>query len=208
MFYLRCMVKDISLAVTSFMCTKSDISRNCKLHSRVRLWMTSLGDNSYVGPGTKIFNANIGKFCSIGPEVRIGGLGKHPLNWISTSPIFYSECGPLKRSFVKRGYFKEHDKVEIGHDVWIGAHSLIFDGVNIGNGAVIAAGAVVNRDVEPYSVVGGIPARLIKKRFNEEQIKIIQSMEWWDWSFQFLSDSAEYFRTDKLGVIKNLKNDI
>lgn len=124
-----------------------------------------LGDYSYIGGYSHIQNAMIGKYCSIAPEVRIG-LGIHPTNLKSTHPAFFSkqshwidEIQPTISDEIV-----EYKHIYIGDDVWIGARSLILDGVKIGSHAVIAAGAVVTKDVPEYAIVGGVPAKIIKYR--------------------------------------------
>ncbi|MFM7456864.1 MAG: CatB-related O-acetyltransferase, partial [Vulcanococcus sp.] len=122
-------------------------------------------------------NTEIGSFCSIANNVKIGG-GKHPIDWASTSPVFYKG----RDSVTKKFSIFERDQVmitKIEHDVWIGEGCIIKQGVIIGVGSVIGMGSVVTKDVEPYSIVGGVPAKHIKYRFSKEIItKLIQS-EWW-----------------------------
>ncbi|ATD80937.1 CatB-related O-acetyltransferase [Desulfovibrio desulfuricans] len=117
----------------------------------------------------------IGRYCSIGRDVVIGS-GSHNLNGFTTTPFFhhFSHTSSLKlaRDTPKR-------RVVIGNDVWIGDRAYIMSGVNIGDGAVVAANAVVSKDVEPYSVVGGVPARVIKKRFSDVIIFNLLKLQWW-----------------------------
>lgn len=104
-------------------------------------------------------------------------------------------------TYVKKNCFDENvvvDKeghvVEIGNDVWIGSGALLLPGVHIGDGAIIAAGAVVTKDVEPYAIVGGVPAKIIRKRFNDEQIKYLLELKWWDKPEEWVRSHADYFR--------------
>lgn len=148
------------------------------LSSNTRIQNSSLGLCTYVA-GAEIKNTKIGSFCSIAPQVRIGGLSRHPVHFISTHPIFYS---PLKQSGISycvENKFDEREKNVIGNDVWIGFRAVILDGVRIGDGAVIAAGAVVTKDVLPYSIMGGVPAKLIRKRFSDDVIDMLLKMKWW-----------------------------
>lgn len=126
-----------------------------------------LGDHSYFARNAHATNVTIGKFCSIGPNFCCG-LGIHPTNGISTSPYFY------------RGKVDEHKKITIGNDVFIGANVTILDGVTIGDGAVIGAGAVVVHDIPPYAIAVGVPAKVVKYRFNKETINRLLEKEWWN----------------------------
>ena len=162
----------------------STISKTAKIYPFSIVLNTTIKDYSYVSYNCTINNCDIGKFCSIAKSVKIG-LGKHPLNFISTSPIFYSPVNPLKKILSKELKFKDSDRITIGNDVWIGANVIILDGINIGNGAVIGANSVVTKDVLPYTIVGGVPAKEIKKRFSENIINAIQDSEWWDMPIHF-----------------------
>ena len=121
----------------------------------------------------------IGSYCSIGSGAvfMMAGNQGHKKEWISTFP-FYFQANIFKEA--KNGFEKMCDTV-IGNDVWIGTEAMIMPGVTIGDGAVIAARAVVTKDVEPYTVVGGNPAVVIKSRFTEKEISQLHSMKWWNW---------------------------
>ena len=122
----------------------------------------------------------IGKYCSIGSGavfIMAGNQG-HRSDWISTFPFYY-QANIFKNS--KNPYKKIADTV-IGNDVWIGSEAMIMAGVTIGSGAIIASRAVVTKDVEPYSIVGGNPAKIIKYRFNQEEITKLLKLKWWNWS--------------------------
>lgn len=141
---------------------------------------TKVGDYTYIGGESKIQNASIGKFCSLGPELRIG-LGRHPIHLKSTFPGFYSDNNSYYGT--EKEYLNPIENylpIEIGNDVWIGTRAMILDGVKVGDGAVIAAGAVVTKDVPPYAIVGGVPAKVIRYRFNESEIEKMLNEKWWD----------------------------
>ena len=131
---------------------------------------SNIGDYTFVGQGTSITKTTIGRYCSIAPNVSIG-LGEHILNKVSTSSIFYGN----------NAYdILTQEPVEIGNDVWIGTRAVILRGVKIGDGAIIGAGAVVTKEVLPFSIVVGVPARQIKKRFSDEIIQEISKSKWWE----------------------------
>ena len=150
----------------------------------------SLGDFSYIGADSFIQNINIGKFTCIGPGV-FAGLGNHPVKeFVSIHPVFYSKLAQAGVSFAGKQYFNEYTPSEIGSDVWIGAGAIIQGGVKIGDGAVIASGAVVTKDVPPYAIVGGVPAKIIRYRFDQEEIKKLEQLKWWDQEKDWLEDNV------------------
>lgn len=130
---------------------------------------SDIGSYTYIGFNCFISNAKIGRYVSIANNVSIG-MGEHDISRIHLTSVFYSNP------------FEELTKelCSIGNDVWIGTESVILRGVKIGNGAVVGANSVVTRDVQPYAVVVGSPARVIKYRFSEEKIKYIDQLAWWD----------------------------
>lgn len=171
---------------------ESKLGIHTVIHSNVHLHNVIIGDYTYVL--SSISNAVIGKFCSIGPDCKIG-LGKHPSErFASIHPAFYSKnnLGCLV-SFSKKDLFDETEMIEIGNDVWIGSNCIILDGVKIGDGVIVGAGAVVTKDVDDYSIVGGVPARLIRKRFTEEQIKQMKIAQWWNKDIAWIQENWELF---------------
>lgn len=173
----------------------SSFSEYTHLYAKSVVINSTIGRFSYLA-NTRITNATIGGFCSIGPEVIIGGLGAHPTHLVSSHPVFYSTLKQAGITFCTSNTLEELQPVIIGHDVWIGARALVLDGVTIGNGAVIAAGAVVTQDVPPYAIVGGVPAKLIRYRFDTQTIDKLVSLDWWDWPIQELKENSGLFRSE------------
>lgn len=164
------------------------------LYDNSWIYDSSLGDYSYVGTRCQLACVDIGKFTCLGPEVLIG-LGRHPSRgFVSTHPAFYSPDMQAQISFVQDLKFNEYERVVIGHDVWIGARAMIMGGVRIGNGAIIGAGAVVTRDVPAYAVVGGVPAKLIRYRFDDAQITALQALAWWDRDIAWIRENCDKFQ--------------
>lgn len=143
------------------------------LHKSVETLNTKIDDYSYVSNNSIIHNCKIGKFCSIGPNVVIG-FGEHPTSFISTSPLFYAANeGMFNTNLYTTNSFIQNDAkkiVQIGNDVWIGANVYIKNGITIGDGAVIGAGAIVTSSVQPYAIVVGVPAKVLRYRFSQEKI--------------------------------------
>lgn len=167
------------VSTLSYVDQDSEVSPSVAVSRLCKIVKSRVGGYTYIANNTHIVHAEIGKFCSISHSVRIG-LGKHPVDRFSTSPIFYSTKNPLGIQLVDDDSFSEYSTVRINNDVWIGANALILDGVTIGNGAVVAAGAVVTKDVPDYAIVGGIPAKVIKYRFDADIIEQLTACAWWE----------------------------
>ena len=148
-----------------------------------------IGDNSYCSPGAILFNGTrIGKYCSIGYNVQIG-CPEHPVTFLSTSPRIYRDTKASE--FIAWPSDDCGSPVTIDNDVWIGSNAIILQGVTIGNGAIVAAGAVVTEDVKPFTIVGGVPARVIRKRFKPELEKDIAKSRWWEMTIEKIENLAE-----------------
>lgn len=178
----------------------SKVSPKAKIWRFAKLDHAVIGDYSYIGPKARVVHATVGKFCSIANETCIG-MGTHPLNHISSSPIFYSPINGTGHKWVKRrGSFEEYKHVKIGNDVWVGHRAMILGGVTIGNGAVIAAGAIVTKDVPPFAIVGGVPAKIIKYRFSEDMIEELLKSEWWEKGEEWIKSHLLNFNSEFLKI--------
>ena len=142
-----------------------EIASSSVVYGFSRLSGVKLGDYSYIGKKNILHDVTIGKFCSIS-DCCVIGLPGHSINTISSSPIFSFVKNGTKTTWISKDIPEEPIEVKIGNDVWIGYRAMIPSNVTIGDGAVIAAGAVVVKDVPPYAVVGGVPAKVIKYRFS------------------------------------------
>jgi acetyltransferase-like isoleucine patch superfamily enzyme len=156
-----------------------------------------IGSYSFLGAQAFASNLTIGRFASVGPQL-IACYGEHPARWMSTSPVFYSTKNQCGISFVENDLFIENKPSSIGHDAWVGARVYIRDGVRIGNGAIVAAGSTVARDIPDYAVVGGVPATIIRYRFNEAEIEALLELKWWDWSEERLRAARAFFIQEDL----------
>lgn len=156
----------------------STISEKAKVYTPFFLHNVEIGDFSYVANNSSASNVKVGRFCSIGPNFCCG-LGIHPIDGVSTSPMFYSTCRQNGFSLCDNNKIEEFRHSNIGHDVFIGANVTVLDGVSIGTGAVIGAGAVVTHDIPPYAVAVGVPAKIVKYRFDPDTVERLLSSEWW-----------------------------
>ena len=181
----------------------------CVLEQPIRInkdsycYNSRIGAHTYFAGDNVVMNATIGRFCSIAKNVSIGP-GRHPAHtFVSTSPYFWSPAKQCGATLVDKHLFQENGTVHIGHDVWIGQNAVVLDDIKIGNGAIVAAGAIVTKDVPAYAIVGGVPARLLKMRFMPEQIDFLEALQWWDkdeaWyraNIQNLSDIERLMKAD------------
>jgi acetyltransferase-like isoleucine patch superfamily enzyme len=170
----------------------STIDNKARIIERYNIQFSAIGGYSYVSENSYISNTEIGKFCSIGPNL-ICGWGIHPTNGISTSPMFYSTKKQNGVTWSKEDKIKERKPIKIGNDVFIGINVTILDGVNIGDGAVIGAGAVVSKDIPPYAIAVGSPIKIIKYRFEVKQIEKLLKIKWWNFDKEQLQDVEKMF---------------
>lgn len=156
---------------------------------------SSLGDYSYIVQQCQVIYSTIGKFCSIASYVRLNP-GNHPIDRPSSHHMTYRAKMFGFADKDEQDFFdwrREHH-VTVGHDVWIGHNATLMPGVSVGNGAVIGSGSVVTKDVAPYSVAVGVPAKPIRQRFEDDVIEKLERMAWWDWSRETLEERFLDFR--------------
>jgi acetyltransferase-like isoleucine patch superfamily enzyme len=154
--------------------------RPVRLFSPVAVVNSELGAYSYVSPGTTLYRTRAGRYSSIGDACRFAP-SQHVVDWLTTSPIPFSDIFDSRGAIPDVNYRPAIPEkgIAVGSDVWIGGHCCIMGGVTIGHGAIVAYGAVVTRDVPPFAVVGGVPAKIIRYRFSEAVIARLLAFEWW-----------------------------
>lgn len=185
--------------MTSFVKDNCKLSKKATIYRHARLNNVSVGDYSYIGTKAIIHSATIGKFCSVAAQSVIG-LPSHFINTISTSPLFNYKKNGTKSSWVSQNMREIPYHVEIGNDVWIGFGSLIVGSVKVGDGAVVASGAVVTKDVPPYAIVGGVPAKVIRYRFSQEIIDELNRIQWWNLPDDVLKKNISLFQKEDISL--------
>lgn len=194
--FIKGKIKSIFNPAISFLAITdscSYIDRKAQIYRFAKFINSSIGRFSYIGIGTWVINSEIGQFCSIASNVHIG-LESHTIENISTSPIF-TECkNALKKEWIKKDLYKSSKRTIIGNDVWIGYGVLIKAGITIGDGAIVGAGAVVTKNIPPYAIVGGIPAKIIRFRFPIEIINKLLAIKWWNRNLNVIKDNIDLFQ--------------
>jgi chloramphenicol O-acetyltransferase type B len=174
-----------------FIDNKTSIGNNCHILNNTILNNCTIKNYSYIGRNSLIQNTTVGAYCSIANDVCIG-LGVHPKYYFSTSPLFYRVKNTFKLNVVDCDLnFDEYNPIIIGNDVWIGARAIIMDGVTIGDGAIVAANAVVTKDIPAYAIVAGVPAKVISYRFEPEKIITLLNLKWWDLPIESIQKTLE-----------------
>lgn len=161
------------------------------------------GDFSYTSGFNQIQNARIGKFVNIATGVRIGPV-QHPLTRPTLHHFTYRRkiYGFDDTDDLEFFQWRESQRTEIGHDVWLGHNVIVMPGITIGNGAVVGSGAVVTRDVEPYTIVAGVPAKVIRARFLPEIASKMQKIQWWDWPYEVIKERFRDFLLDAADFVE------
>jgi phosphonate metabolism protein (transferase hexapeptide repeat family) len=174
--------------------TESELGAWTELHQHARLHESTIGDYTYLMERVQLDYTTIGKFGSVAADARLGPTN-HPIDR-PTAHHFTYRAGAYDLGDDDESIFewRADQPVEVGHDVWIGHGAIVLPGVTIGNGAVVGAGAVVAENIDPYTVVAGVPAEPIRRRFPEAVAARIEATEWWHWDHATLADRLDAFR--------------
>lgn len=190
------MLKKTIASISGKLYHRRDKVRQKKLQRKSNV---EIAENSYGTPivhfgdveNTKL---KIGKFCSIGKNVHVYLGGNHRMDWITMYPF------PAKFEWANEynNYQTSKGNVIIGNDVWIGSEATILSGVTIGDGAVVGAKTVVTKDIPPYAIVVGNPARIVKYRFKQEEIEELLKVKWWEWELEKIEKNIKYLLDDDI----------
>lgn len=182
-----------------------DYDKTTSIRPLVKMERSKIGKCSSMGTLSAAYDSEIGKFCSIARECYIGG-ASHPLDRVSTSGCFYLASNFTGVCYDENDY-NWHTHTTIGNDVWLGIRTIVLGGVNIADGAVVGAGSVVTKDIGPYEIWAGNPARFIRKRFNDEIIQQLLELKWWDWNDnQLYKYGNKFISVEEL--LKSVRKDI
>lgn len=175
--------------------TGSTLGRFCEIGAGSRVQHSELGDYSYCDRFADIANADIGKFANIASFVRIGATD-HPLDRASLHHFMYRSADYWEGAENDAAFFAHRAarRTVIGHDTWLGHNCQIKPDITVGDGAVVAAGAVVTKDVAPYTIVAGMPARLLRARLAPDLAERLIALAWWDWDHDRLGAALADFR--------------
>lgn len=176
------------------------------IHAGSSLVDAKIGFGTFIGKNSKLQGSKIGRFCSIAHNVEVITHTHPSTEFVSSHPAFYSLLRQSGFTYVNVQKFNENlsvdgmgvHSIEVGNDVWIGAGAMLMGGLKIGHGAIVAAGSIVTKDVPPYAIVGGVPARLLRMRFSEEDISYLMQLKWWDRELSWIRANSRLFGSVEL----------
>ncbi|MEA2019854.1 MAG: CatB-related O-acetyltransferase [Campylobacterota bacterium] len=175
------------------------MEQNKKSIANLEVPFSTKGGGSFINS-----KSTIGKYCSIGMYAMIGP-GQHPINFLSTSSFQYLPHAYLLEND-NIAEFESHKACCIGNDVWIGVSAIVQDGVNIGDGAIIGSNAVVTKDIPPYAIAVGVPAKIIKYRFTEDIIEKLLDLKWWDLDIESIKKLPFSNIQECIGKLEQIRN--
>ena len=188
------------ISIFALIDNKSKVSPKAKVYYGAKVFDTKISAYSYVGPRSILVHTDIGKFCSIANDCSIG-LAVHSLTNISTSPIFTSKKNGTGSTWTNLNLIDEYRRTILGNDVWIGTKVIIMGGVKIGNGVIIGAGSIVTKDIPDYAIAVGIPAKVIKCRFENTTIEKLSEIKWWNWKDEKLKENIKIFQKRNFNLL-------
>jgi acetyltransferase-like isoleucine patch superfamily enzyme len=201
--------KKTSFQTNSIIKERALLNRNTQLEGKnlinykVNIVNSHIGFGTYIGAYSRLNNTIVGRYCSIAENVKLIS-GNHPTKcFVSTHPSFFSLKKQAGFTYVDKTEFNEKKLIrdkwscEVGNDVWLGANVLILEGVKIGDGAIVAAGAVVTSNLEPYYIYGGVPAKKIGERFLESEREFLLDFKWWNKDQEWVKNNSHLFNDVK-----------
>jgi acetyltransferase-like isoleucine patch superfamily enzyme len=183
----------------TYACRDSTMAEHVQLLNCAWIWRSVIGRYSRVHG--RVSECDVGAFCSIAEHAVVGGLGRHPTDQVSSHAAFYASrahLAPQAPLAASERFHSAVSRTRIGNDVWIAYQATVLNGVTIGDGAVVATGSIVTRDVPPYAIVAGVPAKVIRFRFADEALReALIASRWWEWPEPALRLIAEAFTQDE-----------
>lgn len=203
--------KGIKLSRTTYFDANTNFGGINKIGKHTSICGSEIGRFTYMVSYNRLENVKIGNFCSLGQNITIINTLHPSKDFVSTHPAFYSTGKQAGKSFALKDTFSEHSLIEgrkviIGNDVWIGSNATLMGGIKIGDGAIVGANSLVTKDIPPYAIVGGVPAKVIRYRFTPEQIEKIEKVQWWDKDDEWLESRVKQFQSIEI-FIKDIQSE-